>query len=98
MKVSNDIINKVKVNKWSMTLAQNHQQQLNGISVNFLFLLKIIFNNRYSNGTIFSLKFGAVLLSLNHYTLTLMKYFFAIYIPFSSLPQLFFTGKAVTHK
>jgi hypothetical protein len=27
-----------------------------------------------------------------------MKYFFAIYIPFSSLPQLFFTGKAVTHR
>jgi hypothetical protein len=24
--------------------------------------------------------------------------FFAIYIPFSSLPQLFFTGKAVTHR
>jgi GMP synthase (glutamine-hydrolysing) len=31
MKVSNDIINKVKgVNRVVMTLAQNHQQQLNG--------------------------------------------------------------------
>jgi GMP synthase PP-ATPase subunit len=31
MKVSNDIINKVKEwIEWSMTLAQNHQQQLNG--------------------------------------------------------------------
>jgi hypothetical protein len=27
-----------------------------------------------------------------------MKYFFAIYIPFSSLRSCFFTGKAVTHR
>jgi hypothetical protein len=79
-----------------MTLAQNHQQQLNGNKFIFLFLLKIIiFNNRYSNGTIFFIKIWCrfVIFEPLIHTLTLMKYFFSIYIPFFLFTAAVFTGK-----